>query len=78
VLEWLRAAYPAAQTELQYADPYQLIVAVILSAQCTDVRVNLTTPAIFARYPTVHDLARATAECQRGISAFLNKEKIEW
>jgi endonuclease III len=62
VLEWLRAAYPAAQTELHYADPYQLIVAVILSAQCTDVRVNLTTPAIFARYPTVHYLARATPD----------------
>jgi endonuclease-3 len=62
VLAWLRAAYPQAQTELHYADPYQLIVAVILSAQCTDARVNLTTPALFARYPTVHDLAQATPD----------------
>ncbi len=62
VLEWLRAAYPQAQTELHYADPYQLIVAVILSAQCTDARVNLTTPALFAQYPTVQHLAAATPE----------------
>lgn len=53
---------PNAETELVYEDPYQLLVAVILSAQCTDKRVNLTTPAIFLRYPTVQDLAAAAYE----------------
>jgi len=50
---------PNAETELIYDNPYQLLVAVILSAQCTDKRVNLTTPAIFLAYPTVHHLAAA-------------------
>lgn len=53
---------PDAETELIYDNPYQLLVAVILSAQCTDKRVNLTTPAIFERYPTVQDMAEATFE----------------
>jgi len=55
----LRAAYPDAHCALDYQTPVQLLVAVILSAQCTDERVNLTTPALFARYPTVEDLAAA-------------------
>lgn len=62
VLAWLRQAYPDAQTELHYADPFQLIVAVILSAQCTDKRVNLVTPALFAQYPTVQALAQAPVD----------------
>ncbi|MBO4264248.1 MAG: endonuclease III [Bacteroidales bacterium] len=49
----------AAQSELQFSSPYELIVAVILSAQCTDKRVNLTTPALFRRYPRFADLAAA-------------------
>jgi endonuclease-3 len=53
---------PDAQTELLYDDPYQLLVAVILSAQCTDKRVNLTTPALFERYPDIGALASATPE----------------
>ena len=44
---------PEAETELLYNNPYELLVAVILSAQCTDKRVNLTTPAIFKKFPTV-------------------------
>lgn len=48
-----------AKTELLYDNPYQLLVAVILSAQCTDKRVNLTTPAIFASYPDIESLANA-------------------
>ncbi|MFC2090284.1 endonuclease III [Bacteroidota bacterium] len=48
---------PVAETELEYANPYELIVAVILSAQCTDKRVNLITPAFFQRFPTVEVLA---------------------
>jgi endonuclease-3 len=55
----LRAAYPDAHCALDYQTPVQLLVAVILSAQCTDERVNLTTPALFARYPTVEALAAA-------------------
>ena len=50
---------PDAKTELIYDNPYQLLVAVILSAQCTDKRVNLTTPAIFASYPDMESLANA-------------------
>lgn len=50
---------PDAETELFYDSPYQLLVAVILSAQCTDKRVNLTTPAIFQQYPTVESLSKA-------------------
>lgn len=60
VLDYFSKHKPDAETELLYDDPYQLLVAVILSAQCTDKRVNMTTPAIFDRYPDVHALAKAT------------------
>ena len=53
---------PVAETELEYTDPYQLLVAVILSAQCTDKRVNKTTPALFRRFPTAQDMADSTVE----------------
>ncbi len=59
VLEALIAAYPGATTELKYRNPYELLVATILSAQCTDARVNQVTPALFARYPDAAALARA-------------------
>lgn len=55
----LAAAYPEAQCALDHGDPFQLVVATILSAQCTDARVNLTTPALFARYPDAAALAQA-------------------
>ncbi|GAC1451795.1 MAG: hypothetical protein PVSMB8_11060 [Vulcanimicrobiaceae bacterium] len=58
----LEAAYPDAVTELTYESPFTLLVAVILSAQCTDARVNLTTPALFARYPTPAALGEARPE----------------
>lgn len=51
---------PIAETELEYDNPFQLLVAVILSAQCTDKRVNLTTPNIFRKYPTPDKMALAT------------------
>lgn len=51
-----------AETELVFNNPYQLLVAVILSAQCTDKRVNMTTPTLFAKYPTVDELAKAEYE----------------
>ncbi|GAC1403331.1 MAG: endonuclease III [Candidatus Velthaea sp.] len=55
----LEQAYPAAVTALTYANPFELLIAVILSAQCTDARVNLTTPKLFARYPDARALAHA-------------------
>ncbi len=55
----LEATYPAAVTALAYRNPFELLVAVILSAQCTDARVNLTTPALFAAYPDAPSLAAA-------------------
>ena len=51
---------PVAKSELVYANPFQLLVAVMLSAQCTDKRVNMVTPALFAAYPDAHSLASAT------------------
>lgn len=62
LIEYFQTTQPIAETELHYADPYELLVAVILSAQCTDKRVNKITPALFEAYPTVYDMAQATAE----------------
>ena len=59
ILERLRAAYPDAHCELDYRNPFELLCATILSAQCTDVRVNLVTPVLFARYPDAAALAEA-------------------
>jgi endonuclease III len=58
----LLALYPDAHCELDFASPFQLLVATILSAQCTDKRVNMVTPVLFSRYPTVESLARARPE----------------
>ena len=62
VLAWFREEMPVADTELRYNDPFQLLVAVILSAQCTDKRVNMVTPALFERFPTAEAMAGATIE----------------
>ena len=62
MIAWFEQARPTAQTELEYKDPFQLLVAVILSAQCTDKRVNMTTPALFAAYPDAEAMAKATPE----------------
>jgi len=62
VLEWFEKSMPVAETELSYRDPFQLIVAVILSAQCTDKRVNMITPALFAKFPDAATMARAAQE----------------
>ncbi len=59
-IEYFSKNNPNAETELEYNNPYQLLVAVILSAQCTDKRVNLTTPALFEAYPTPEALSLAT------------------
>jgi endonuclease III len=60
ILDYFAATAPNAETELFYDNPYQLLVAVILSAQCTDKRVNLTTPAIFKKFPSSKTLSKAT------------------
>ena len=62
VLDWFRENVPVAETELKYENPFQLLMAVILSAQCTDKRVNMISPALFAAYPTPEVMAVATPE----------------
>ena len=79
VIDYFEQNAPNAETELLYDNPFQLLVAVILSAQCTDKRVNLTTPAIFHRYPTAEALSKATFDTLfpliRSISYPNNKTK---
>lgn len=62
VLGWFAENMEVAETELHYDNPYELIVAVILSAQCTDKRVNMTTPAIFERFPNPASMAAGSVE----------------
>lgn len=62
LLARLDEAYPDARCALEHGDPFQLVVATILSAQCTDARVNLVTPALFAKYPTSGKLAKARTD----------------
>lgn len=79
ILDLLDQHYPRAATSLSYADPYQLLVATVLSAQCTDQRVNQTTPALFARFPDPTALAAAPLseleELIRPTGFFRNKAK---
>ncbi len=60
VIDYFLEHVPVAETELTYENPFQLLVAVILSAQCTDKRVNLTTPAIFKKYPSPQKMSKAS------------------
>ena len=62
IIEYFQQAMPVAESELNYRNPFELLVAVILSAQCTDKRVNMTTPALFEAYPSPQAMAEATAE----------------
>jgi len=62
ILQYFSQNMPVAQSELNFSNPFELTVAVVLSAQCTDKRVNLTTPEIFKRYPTPRHLASATED----------------
>ena len=62
IIEYFQQAMPVAERELNYRNPFELLVAVILSAQCTDKRVNMTTPALFEAYPSPQAMAEATAE----------------
>ncbi len=79
LLEILRTTYPDAHCELNYEGPFQLLVATILSAQCTDVRVNMVTPALFKKYPDAKSLAAARQEdvedLIRSTGFFRNKAK---
>ena len=59
VIDYFEKTMPMPETELEFYDPYELLVAVILSAQCTDKRVNMTTPAIFKEYPDIKSLSKA-------------------
>lgn len=61
-VDWFRANVPVAQSELNFRNPYELIVSVVLSAQCTDKRVNMVTPELFKAYPTPQALADAPLE----------------
>ncbi|MFV1991926.1 MAG: endonuclease III, partial [Acidimicrobiales bacterium] len=77
--ELLKLEYPEAKCELDHHNAYELLSATILSAQCTDVRVNMVTPALFERYPTAFDLAQAdlsdVEELVRTTGFYRNKSK---
>lgn len=60
VIEYFKENMPSPKTELNYSTPFELLVAVILSAQCTDKRINMVTPALFKAYPTAYELAKAS------------------
>lgn len=60
ILAWFAENMPVAESELRYDNPFQLLVAVMLSAQCTDKRVNMVTPALFAAYPTPESMSQAS------------------
>lgn len=62
IVAWFKENRPTAETELHYNNPYELLIAVILSAQCTDKRVNMITPALYRDFPTAEALASTTAE----------------
>jgi len=62
ILAWFETHMPVAESELHFANPFQCLVAVMLSAQCTDKRVNIVTPALFAAYPTPEAMAQATSD----------------
>ena len=79
IISLLKQAYPDARCALEHKNAYELLCATILSAQCTDARVNLVTPVLFARYPTPFDLARAepadVEEIIKSTGFFRNKTK---
>lgn len=62
IIDYFKKERPVAETELDYGTPFELLVAVILSAQCTDKRVNMITPALLERFPTAYEMAQASVE----------------
>lgn len=79
VFSRLKRLYPDAHCELNHSNPFELLIATILSAQCTDVRVNMVTPGLFKKYPTPEKLAKAkledVEETIKSINFFRNKSK---
>ncbi len=79
IYERLKKVHPDAHCELNHSNPYELLLATILSAQCTDVRVNIVTPSLFKKYPTPQKLAKAkledVEEVIKSINFFRNKSK---
>lgn len=79
VIERLRKVHPDAHCELNHSNPFELLLATILSAQCTDARVNMVTPALFKKYPTPQKLAKATLpdveDLIKSINFYKNKSK---
>lgn len=79
IIAWFNENMPIAETELHYTTPFELLVAVVLSAQCTDKRVNMVTPRLFMEYPTAEHMAKASVEeifeLIRSISYPNNKSK---
>lgn len=78
VARLLAAEYPDAECALHFSSPLQLLLATILSAQCTDVRVNMVTPALFKKYPTVAAVAGASARISKKSSkapVFFTRQK---
>ena len=73
IISYFEENMPVAESELNFENPYQLIVAVILSAQCTDKRVNMTTPALFERFPDAQSLSKASVENAYNI---LNQQNV--
>ncbi len=67
MVEWFETSMPSPETELAYDTPFHLLIAVILSAQCTDKRVNMVTPTLFQRFPDPYSLASAEEEEVRGL-----------
>lgn len=62
IIEYFKENMPSPHTELHYSNPYELLVAVILSAQCTDKRINMVTPALFEAYPSPYHMAKASVD----------------
>jgi endonuclease III len=62
IIDYFKKNQPVAETELDYGTPFELIVSVILSAQCTDKRVNMITPALLERFPTAYEMAQASVD----------------
>jgi len=79
VYKRLKKLYPDAHCELNHSNPFELLIATILSAQCTDVRVNIVTPALFKKYPTPQKMAKASIEDMeetiKSINFYKNKSK---
>ena len=83
VTAWFSENMPAPQTELHYTNPFQLLIAVILSAQCTDKRVNMTVPPLFERFPTPESLAEARSDgvgkrSNRGGVTRFTRRSVHW